>query len=132
MIKEVSVSGLENKNKDSNEAKDDNGELDKATSKYQQKIKENICDTTKNVENKSEEEIETNRMHLKCDFCEYKCKKKKTLTKHKTKNHGDQNKCFICDTRFYTAETLKTHEDMHTDDEMFDSLNRLCDSVTNQ
>ena len=71
-------------------------------------------------------------MHLNVIFCKYKCKNKKILTNHKTKNLGDQKKSFICETRFSTAETLKIHEDMHTDYETFDSLKRLCDSVTNQ
>ena len=115
--------------KDSNmEAEEDIGEPDKASSKDEEKIEEKMCDTAMNVE----KEIEIKRKHLKCDFCKYKCKNKKILTKHLDSNHGDHNKCFICETRFSTAETLKTHVDMHTDDEMFDSLNRLCDSVTKQ
>ena len=130
MIKAVSKCVLE---KDSNmEVEEDIGELDKASSKYKEKIEVKMFDTNNNVEKETEKEIEMNRRHLKCDFCEYKCKIKKILTKHLDSNHGDHNKCFICETRFSTAETLKTHKDMHTDDKMFDSLNRLCDSVTNQ
>jgi hypothetical protein len=87
---------------------------------------------TNNVEKESEEVVKTNRIQLECDVCEYKCKNKNTLTKHLDLKHGGHKQCFICETRFFTDETLKTHEDMHTDDEMLDSLRRLCDSVTNQ
>ena len=130
VIKAVSKFVLEKDNKDSNiEAEEDIGELNKASSKYEEKIEVKMCDTNKNIEKETEKEFEMNRKHFKCDFCEYKCKNNKILPKHLDSNHS---KCFICETRFSTAETLKTHKDMHADVEMFDSLNRLCDSVTNQ
>ena len=83
---------------------------------------------TNNVEKESEEVVENNRIQLECDVCQYKCKNKNTLTKHLDLKHGGHKQCFICETRFSSDETLKKHED----DEMLDSLRRLCDSVTNQ
>ena len=39
-------------------------------------------ESTKNVEKECEEEIETNKIQLKCNLCEYKSKNRNTLTKH--------------------------------------------------
>ena len=39
--------------------------------------------------------------------------------------YDGHNICYMCETIFLSAEALKTHEDMHTDDEMFNALERI-------
>ena len=79
--------------------------------------------SSNNVEKERIEMLEDNeRSKLSCDFCKYMCKNHEVLTKHINAKHAKRKKCWIC---------VKNHEDtVCTDDEMFDHLNKLCESVT--
>ena len=85
---------------------------------------------SKLVEKESEEAIRTNSKQLSCALCKYKCKNKNILEKHMDSKHDGYKQCYMCESIFPSAETLKTHEDMHTDDEMFAALQRICDNAT--
>ena len=50
--------------------------------------------------------------------------------KHMDSKHDGDNQCYMSESILPSAETLKTHEDMHTDDEMFAALQRICDNAT--
>ena len=87
-------------------------------------ITRSVKTSSNNVEKERIEIHETNeRSKLSCDFCKYMCQNQEVLTKHIDAKHAKRKKCWICG---------KNHEDtVHTDDEMFDNLNKLCVSVTN-
>ena len=82
----------------------------------------NAIDTIKNVEKESEEIIETNGLKLACDLCEYKCTDKNIPTKHLDSKHGGLKNVLYAKPDY---PLRKTHEDMHTDDELFNSLEKL-------
>ena len=87
--------------------------------------------TSKNVEKENREMIETNNMKLSCDLCKYRCKDKIILTNHMDSKHDGYKECYMCEHNFLCATTLKIHQDtVHTDDEMFAALERICENAT--
>ena len=72
---------------------------------------------SKKVETESADINKTNNTTLSCDLCNYRCENKNILTKHIDSKHEAHKKCYICEAIFLSAETLKTHEDEHTEDE---------------
>ena len=85
---------------------------------------------SKLVEKESEEGIENNSQKLSCALCKYMCKNQNILAKHMDSKHDGYNQCYMCESIFPSAETLKIHEDMHTEDEMFAALQKICDKAT--
>ena len=86
---------------------------------------------SKDVGKENREMIKTNNMKLSCDFCKYKCKDKIILTKHMDSKHDGYKECYMCESNFLSATSLKTHQDtVHTDDEMFAALERICENAT--
>ena len=75
------------------------------------KLNSNDCLENPTVETKPDKKAEIpENDQLTCDLCEYKCKRKATMQKHRNTKHTKQMwTCEQCGEKFKTSSELETH-----------------------